>query len=298
MNDQTMMAPPGVADMVPQFGSRGRIVRLGCLAICAALLPGLLLGQTSQWSNGSGGTIYYNGGNVGIGTTSPGSLLTLSSSTSQDSGDGFTNLRLSYSGTAFNPGSTGATLTFAQQWWSGSPSYLVRTGAIRGWKGGGDGYFGGGLQFLYQAISGNPMSVGMVLDAGGNVGIGTTNPQHLLHVAGAIGAEEVIVSSTGADYVFRPGYRLRPLSELDAFIKENHHLPDIPSETDVKEKGLSLGEMQTKVLAKVEELTLLMIDADEHIRQADERNKSLELQNTELQKRIARLEAASIGEKE
>jgi hypothetical protein len=122
----------------------------------------------------------------------------------------------------------------------------------------------------------------------GNVGIGTTSPQHLLHVAGTIGAEEVIVSSTGADYVFQPNYRLRPLSEVNAFIQENHHLPDIPSEAEVKENGLSLGDMQAKLLAKVEELTLHVIDAAE-------RNKALERQNSELQERIERLEAAIVG---
>jgi hypothetical protein len=105
----------------------------------------------------------------------------------------------------------------------------------------------------------------------------------------------VIVSSTGADYVFQPGYRLRPLSEIGAFIEENHHLPDIPSEAEVKENGLSLGEMQAKLLAKVEELTLHMIDADERIRQADKRNKNLEQQNRELLERIARLEGAVDG---
>jgi hypothetical protein len=54
----------------------------------------------------------------------------------------------------------------------------------------------------------------MTITSAGNVGIGTTAPQHLLHVAGTIGAIEVIVSSTGADYVFRPDYRLRPLTEV------------------------------------------------------------------------------------
>jgi hypothetical protein len=119
---------------------------------------------------------------------------------------------------------------------------------------------------------------------GGNVGIGTTAPQHLLHVAGTIGAIEVIVSGTGADYVFNPNYRLKPLTEVASFIKEHHHLPEIPSEAEVKEKGVSVGDMQAKLLAKIEELTLHMI-------QADERNTGLEQRNRELQERIARLEA-------
>jgi hypothetical protein len=55
------------------------------------------------------------------------------------------------------------------------------------------------------------------------------------------------------DYVFRPGYRLLPLSEVNAYIQANHHLPDIPTEAEVKEKGVSVGDMQAKLLAKVEE---------------------------------------------
>jgi hypothetical protein len=71
---------------------------------------------------------------------------------------------------------------------------------------------------------------------GGNVGIGTTNPQYLLSVNGAIGAKDVVVTNTGwSDYVFRPGYRLRPLSEVHKFIQTHHHLPDIPSDAEVKE---------------------------------------------------------------
>jgi len=81
----------------------------------------------------------------------------------------------------------------------------------------------------------------------------------MLHVAGTIGAEEVIVSSTGADYVFEPGYRLMPLTEVAAYIKQNHHLPNIPSAQEVQDKGAGLGDMQAKLLAKVEELTLHMI---------------------------------------
>jgi hypothetical protein len=131
--------------------------------------------------------------------------------------------------------------------------------------------------------------------SGGNVGIGTASPQHLLHVAGTIGAEEVIVSATGADYVFQPGYHLQPLSEVSDFIQENHHLPDIPSESEVKERGLSLGDMQTKLLAKIEELTLHMIEEDKRLHQAEERNETLEKKNRDLQERIARLEASTPG---
>ena len=90
-------------------------------------------------------------------------------------------------------------------------------------------------------------------------------------------AKDVIVTNIGwSDYVFQPGYRLPSLSEVNAYIQQNHHLPDIPSEAEVKEKGVSVGEMQAKLLAKVEELTLHMIQQ--------------ESENKELRQRIAQLE--------
>jgi hypothetical protein len=122
----------------------------------------------------------------------------------------------------------------------------------------------------------------------GNVGIGTTTPVHPLQVVGTIGATQVIVSSTGADYVFKPDYKLAPLKDVAAFITQNHHLPEIPSAAEVQEKGVDLGEMQTKLLAKIEELTLHMI-------QTDERNDRLEEHNRELQARIAALEGQVKG---
>ncbi len=76
----------------------------------------------------------------------------------------------------------------------------------------------------------------------GNVGIGITigNPQHLLHV----------VSATGADYVFAPNYRLQPLPEVASYIKANGHLPGIPAAEEVEAQGVNLGDMQSKLLAK------------------------------------------------
>jgi hypothetical protein len=109
-------------------------------------------------------------------------------------------------------------------------------------------------------------------------------PTTKLSVNGTITTKEVIVTATGwSDYVFHPAYRLKPLNELAAYIQQNHHLPDIPSEAEVGEKGVSLGEMQSKLLAKIEELTL-------HVIQEHERNGRLELENAKMQERLARLE--------
>ncbi len=130
----------------------------------------------------------------------------------------------------------------------------------------------------------------MTIDSTGNVGIGTTNPQYKLAVNGNIGAQDIIVTNTGwSDYVFRPGYRLRPLSEVSQFIQTNGHLPDIPTEAEVKEKGVSLGAMQAKLLAKVEELTLHMI-------QQEKENRELHGQIQELRERLARPEKSAAGD--
>src|SRR6266508_965375 len=105
-----------------------------------------------------------------------------------------------------------------------------------------------------------------------NVGIRTTNPgNYKLAVNGNIDAQDIIVTNTSwSDYVLRPGYRLRPLSEVSQYIRTNGHLPDIPTEAEVKEKGVSLGDMQAKLLAKVEELTLHMIQQDKENRDVRE----------------------------
>ncbi len=117
------------------------------------------------------------------------------------------------------------------------------------------------------------------------------NPQHLLHVAGTIGATQIIVSATGADYVFAPNYRLQPLPEVASYIKANGHLPGIPPAAEVEAQGVNLGDMQSKLLAKVEELTLHMIAADERNNRLERQSLDLEKQNRELQERLARLEA-------
>ena len=110
------------------------------------------------------------------------------------------------------------------------------------------------------------------------VGIGTINPRYSLDVKGSIGAktitvdsilraEEIIVETTGADFVFADDYRLRPLSEVEAFITENKHLPEIQSAQEMQEKGVSVSELQTQLLQKIEELTLYLIQQEQTIQE-------------------------------
>ncbi|MDQ0638312.1 hypothetical protein QF042_001877 [Pedobacter sp. W3I1] len=101
---------------------------------------------------------------------------------------------------------------------------------------------------------------------GGNFGIGTINPQDKLTVAGKIGAQEIKVSTNaGADFVFEPGYKLPDLNELEKFVKTNKHLPEIPTAKEMIENGINLGELNVKLLQKVEELTLHLIEKDKQM---------------------------------
>jgi len=75
---------------------------------------------------------------------------------------------------------------------------------------------------------------------------------------------------TGADFVFKPDYNLMPLSEVESFVKEKQHLPEIPSEKEMIENGVSVNELQIKLLQKIEELTLYVIEQDKKIKRLEE----------------------------
>lgn len=119
-------------------------------------------------------------------------------------------------------------------------------------------------------------TVRLAINKEGNVGIGTSSPQNKLDVAGTIRATEVKVEAGWADFVFDKDYKLPTLLEVENLINKHKHLPDIPSEKEVKENGVSLGEMQAKLLQKIEELTLYVIDLKKE-------NEEQEKKITELQ---------------
>jgi len=124
----------------------------------------------------------------------------------------------------------------------------------------------------------------------GNVGIGTQNPTHLLTVNGTVKAEELILNTVGADFVFEDDYKLRSLNEVEAYIKENKHLPEIPSAEEMSKDGIGAGKFQSKLLQKVEELTLYMIEMKKNQDIQSNRLKVLEEENQALKNRIAILQ--------
>jgi hypothetical protein len=97
-------------------------------------------------------------------------------------------------------------------------------------------------------------------------------------VKGLIAATDFVVraTSTWPDYVFEPGYDLKPLSEVEAFIKQNKHLPNIPSAAVIEKEGYGLGDIQKRMMEKIEELTLHLIDADKKINALTEKINKLE----------------------
>ncbi|MEW7291254.1 hypothetical protein [Aquimarina sp. 2304DJ70-9] len=125
----------------------------------------------------------------------------------------------------------------------------------------------------------------LVLRSDGNVGIGTTTPDSKLAVNGKIHAKEVKVDLVGwPDYVFKDEYNLPSLKEVEQHIQEKGHLQNIPSAKEVEENGILLGEMNKKLLEKIEELTLYTIAQEKRLTHQQEINKTLEV-------RLAKLEA-------
>lgn len=137
---------------------------------------------------------------------------------------------------------------------------------------------------LFLGPDGQPNSTQVHFNNLGHVGIGcSAGSDYKLSVKGSIRAYEIVVETGWADFVFAKDYQLPTLTEVKAHIDEHKHLPGIPSEAEVKENGVGLAEMTTKLLQKVEELTLYAIQQQE---KATEQQKTIEV----LSKKIEELE--------
>jgi hypothetical protein len=91
------------------------------------------------------------------------------------------------------------------------------------------------------------------------------NTAYRLDVNGGIRATGVTVNTTGADFVFDSAYRLQPLGTLGSYVKANHHLPNVASAAQMQKDGVELGAFTTKLLQKIEELTLYSVESDQKI---------------------------------
>ncbi len=141
------------------------------------------------------------------------------------------------------------------------------------------GYNTYGMQFFTQELYSTGQTEKMRILGNGNVGIGVLNPLNKLDVNGIIHSKEVKVDIIGwADFVFKKEYNLPTLQEVEKHIAEKGHLENIPSEEEVLKNGINLGEMNAKLLQKIEEMTLYMIDQNKQIIDLQQRLEKVELQ--------------------
>lgn len=133
----------------------------------------------------------------------------------------------------------------------------------------------------YLALSTAANANAFTLQPNGNIGIGTAAPgDYQLAVEGTIGARKlkVVATSPWADYVFDPAYSLRPLQEVEQFIHTYKHLPEVPTADKVKQEGVDVGETQTVLLKKIEELTLYLININKKMEALSKENEIMRQQ--------------------
>lgn len=142
----------------------------------------------------------------------------------------------------------------------------------------------------------NPVGNNVIINGGGvsNVLIGETsqvNSSYRLDVNGTVRATGVTVNTTGADFVFDSAYQLTPLDKLEAYILACHHLPGVATAAQMQKDGADLGDLTTKLLQKVEELTLYSVESDKRVSEQQTLLLQLQAQLKAQQVEIDRLKA-------
>ncbi|WP_293301181.1 hypothetical protein [Allomuricauda sp.] len=247
--------------------------------------------ESPLWSLNSGDA-YFDSGNVGIGTDTPGYTLdvagTLNATNILVNGSALESplWSLNAGDAYFDSGNVGIG--------TDTPGYTLDVaGTLNATN---ILVNGSALPSSPWSISGNDLSYSL-----GNVGIGTTNTQgYMLAVAGNVIAEGVKVELEGnwPDFVFTKDHKLLSLSEVESYIKEHGHLPNIPSAEEVKKEGINLGKMDAHLLQKIEELTLHTIQQQKEIDSLKNINTKLVEQNKLIEKLSERLESIENAKKQ
>ncbi|MHC0446381.1 hypothetical protein ACWA1F_13305 [Flavobacterium sp. 3-218] len=256
-------ATSGQASATLCFGGSG-IQHAGFSWVPSTTIQGKLFLSFGGYDNGMYNPIkmtFQADGNIGIGTTAPKQKLTIVGDQTVIDQGGPTNgqnstalLRLQSS-----PNGAGEVLDFGMN----IKSY--------GW-------------IQPQDFNDPNAFYNLILNAkGGNVGIGIINPKNKLDVNGTIHSKEVKGDMSGwSDFVFKKEYNLPTLEQVEKHITEKGHLENIPNEEEVLKNGINLGEMNAKLLQKIEELTLYMIEMKKE-------NESIRKENSIIKKDLNEL---------
>ncbi|PYF74208.1 hypothetical protein [Pedobacter nutrimenti] len=216
-------------------------------------------------------------GKVGIGTTSPATTIDIRGSVVKNQ-YGIIRPTINAFSTDDSAIGTGGSIAFGGKTGNANPEYAFaflegakETNASNNYA----GYFS--IRTVSGGENGETQSANyerLRVTSSGNVGIGTTAPKEKLSVNGNIRAKEIKVETANwPDYVFAKNYVLPSLKETEKHIQEKGHLPGIPSAAEVKSSGVDLGEMNAKLLKKIEELTLYLIEKDKHLNSLLDINK-------------------------
>ncbi|HEY9260197.1 hypothetical protein [Chitinophaga sp.] len=241
-------------------GGTGKMFSFGVLAVGKALTYGYIGGNTNAASPYLAPWMTFKpNGYVGIGTLTPSTRLTIETGDSTESN--FVKLEnkavansLIYLGSASNSHSVN-TFRMAAVFESYRNLHISAANATSN------------IFFETGRVDG-VAPVRMVINNVGNVGIGTTTPgPYKLAVEGTIGARRMKVTQVTpwADFVFAADYKLPTIQEVEDFINMHQHLPEIPSAAEVVKDGIDLGEMNQKLLQKIEEQMLYIIEMNKKI---------------------------------
>ncbi len=243
--------------------------------------PSSIMGLPGEFTTRQGITINVSqlenalnitsGGNIGINEIAPAEKLVVRESRSLsdiNSNSVVDMLKLNLSiWDGFVPANAENRLVFNHQQWGSGGASLTYSAIGSAKEVDGEGLYGGGRLVFYTRAGdpGTQTGPGLVermrINREGNIGVGTSSPDAKLTVKGDIHAEEVRVDLNvpGPDYVFEEDYDLPTLKDIETYVRENKHLPEVPSAQEMEESGIDLGVMNVLLLKKIEEMTLHLI---------------------------------------